>query len=154
MKKILIIAVLLLACVSLQAQNGKESVKHKQIEAQKVTFITQSLDLSPKEAQQFWPLYNEMKKKQHAIIYSMRKTYKSCRVKNHKKCSDSEILAKCDSVFMCEKQLLDNKIEYFNKFKKVLPAKKVHRLLNIEKDFNKKLIKRLGRHRGQGQRKC
>ena len=49
---------------------NKEKDKLKErIKAQKVAFITERLDLSSKEAQQFWPIYNAFEDK----IDDMRK---------------------------------------------------------------------------------
>ena len=53
---------------------------------------------------------------------------------------------------MCEKKQIDIKIEYFGRFKKILSPQKVHKLMFIERDFNNKLMKRLGKRRGSGKR--
>lgn len=146
MKKIFILLFLVTSIAIANAQSSNRDEAHKQIEAQKVSFITQALDLSPEEAQLFWPLYNQCQKKEQEMETEMRSIHKSCKKQNNVKCSDSEILAKCDSVLRLEKDLVDLKIEYFNKYKKILPAQKVHRLLNIERDFNRKLLNRLGKN--------
>ncbi len=62
-----IIALLIAFGLSLSAEaqidndNRAERQERMQsrIESQKIAFITQKLDLSPSEAQQFWPIYNE-----------------------------------------------------------------------------------------------
>ena len=41
--------------------------RKEKIEAMKVAFITQKLDLSSKEAQVFWPLYNDYQDKLQAL---------------------------------------------------------------------------------------
>jgi len=151
MKKVYVIAFLLISVLSLKAQSRKGKDMHRQIEAHKVSFITQKLDLTPAEAQQFWPLYNQMQKKKKILNVKMHSIHKSCKIKNKVRCSDKEILAKCDSILDCEKAFVDLKIEYFNKYKKILSPKKVHRLLNIEKDFNRKLLKRLRKGRNDSK---
>ena len=52
--------ILLLACLtlSLNAQEKKENRK-EQIESQKIAFFTAELELTPEEAQLFWPVYNQ-----------------------------------------------------------------------------------------------
>ena len=148
MKRIYVIAFILISVLCLKAQSGKGKEMHRQIEAHKVSFITQKLDLTPEEAQLFWPLYNEMQKKKHELNVKMNSIHGCCKSKNKDICSDKEILAKCDSILDCEKAFVDLKIEYFNKYKKILSAQKVHKLLNIEKDFNRRLLRRLRKGRG------
>jgi len=147
-----IVVFIMFSSVVVNAQHCNHSKKRRQIEAQKVTYITQQLDLSPVEAQQFWPVYNEMQKKRQELHTEMRKIHRSCRKSEVKKCSDADVSAKCDSILMCEKKQIDIKIEYFGRFKKILPPQKVHKLMFIESDFNNKLMKRLGKRRGSGKK--
>jgi len=147
-----IVVFIVFSSVVVNAQHCNHSKKRRQIEAQKVTYITQQLDLSPVEAQQFWPVYNEMQKIRQELHTEMRKIHKSCRKSEVKECSDADVSAKCDSILMCEKKQIDIKIEYFGRFKKILSPQKVHKLMFIERDFNNKLMKRLGKRRGSGKR--
>jgi hypothetical protein len=135
-----------------QAQSGKGREHHRQIQAQKVSYMTQVLDLSPEEAQKFWPLFNECQKKEQNVEMKKRSIHRSCKKKSKQRCSDKEILVKCDSILLLDKELIDLRIEYFNKYKKILPARKVHRLLIIEREFNQKLLRRIGKNRGKGRK--
>ena len=63
MKNIILIVLLLWSGVGVWAQDKLTDEKRKEFDAQKVAFFTQELDLSPAEAAVFWPLYNEMQKK-------------------------------------------------------------------------------------------
>lgn len=149
MKKIYFAVMIIVFSFSLlKAQQGNMMQNHKKIETQRVVFITQSLDLSPEEAQQFWPIYNEMQKKIQVIHNDMRKMNKSFRKNNNELFSDKEIVAKCDSILSFEKMQLDIKIEYFRKYKKILPPKKLIKFMNIERDFNKRLLNKISRHKG------
>jgi hypothetical protein len=53
MKKFLLYTVLILAGFAVQAQNGNR------LEALKIAYVTKKMDLSPEEAQRFWPIYNQ-----------------------------------------------------------------------------------------------
>ena len=66
MKQILSVAACLLMAVPLfaQPQGGRPSEEQRKkeferIQAEKIAFITQELDLTPEEAQVFWPVYNQ-----------------------------------------------------------------------------------------------
>ncbi|MBL4888118.1 MAG: hypothetical protein JKZ03_06660 [Flavobacteriaceae bacterium] len=52
--------------LSVKAQNPREKLR-----TFKVAFITQELDLSPEEAQKFWPIYNAYNKKKAALRKKM-----------------------------------------------------------------------------------
>mgnify|MGYP000171632369 CR=1 FL=1 len=73
---------LLWSGVGVWAQDKLTDEKRKEFDAQKVAFFTQELDLSPAEAAVFWPLYNEMQKKNREIEADMRKSF---HVSLHKK---------------------------------------------------------------------
>ena len=52
MKRFLLFTILVFAVLFVSAQNGEPS------EALKIAYITNRLNLSPEEAQKFWPIYN------------------------------------------------------------------------------------------------
>jgi len=55
-------------------QKGNHTAPNQEkIEAQRVAFITQELDLTPDEAKVFWPVYNEYDAKRHEF----KKTFKN-----------------------------------------------------------------------------
>jgi len=152
MKKIIFIILVVVTFTGLKAQNCKNRQEmRKRFEAQKVAYITQELDLSPEESQKFWPLYNEMNKK---IYEAKRERMLKKKLFDVESKSDKEILAKCDKMLQAEITMGLIKKEYYDKFKKILPAKKVFRLLSVERDFQRKLLNKLGcRHRqGRGEK--
>jgi Skp family chaperone for outer membrane proteins len=53
MKKFLLLICLVITVSITVAQNGRN------LEALKIAYITKRLDLSPEEAQKFWPIYNQ-----------------------------------------------------------------------------------------------
>ena len=74
MKNLLVILLILTGfCSGLNAQGcGDNCKKKEQIKAQKVAFITDKLQLTVEEAQQFWPVYNELDKKSEDIDNQIR----------------------------------------------------------------------------------
>ena len=59
MKKILMIGVLLWVNINVFAQADNDVDKDDQIKALKIAYITKQLDLTPDEAQKFWPVFNQ-----------------------------------------------------------------------------------------------
>jgi hypothetical protein len=68
MKKVSYIVICLML-FSLNAVKGQEQSDNEKLTAYKIAFFTQRLDLTPAEAEKFWPVYND---------YSARKP--SCRL--------------------------------------------------------------------------
>lgn len=108
------------------AQNGNGQ-RIEKIQALKIAFITQKLDLTSAEAEKFWPVYNEY---EHEL--------NNLRMNN-----------KGGDVLENEQKLLDIKKKYSPSFEKVLGPQKLNRFFNAEKEFRNVLIKRLKTQRQQ-----
>ena len=121
MKKYLLIAFLFVAVLpQLKAQDNPE--ENSKIEALKIAFISKKLDLSPDEAQKFWPVYNQYFKEMRQAI------------KNHKE-DDDEIEK--------EQQVIDIRKKYKEQFIKVIGQPRMNKLFHAERDFRRILIDRI-----------
>ena len=63
---------LLLAPTNTFAQESRQQ-RFERIETEKIAFITKELDLSSREAQRFFPTYNEYRKELHATLQDNRR---------------------------------------------------------------------------------
>ena len=139
----LLIAGMLVAFCSAAFAQQKDTTnfakKKELIEAQKVAYITQKLELTSAEAQAFWPVYNEYGSKKETILNANRENRK--KVKDLETLTDKEAQAILVAQFATDEKLLSLKKEYFAKFEKVLPVKKVVKLEMAERDFKKVLLK-------------
>jgi hypothetical protein len=116
MKKYLLILFVMLGALSrAKAQDGEK------IQALKIAFITQKLQLTPDEAQKFWPVYNQYDNEIHNIELDK---------------SDPNVIDK-------EEKLLNIRKKYLTSFEKILGPDKTNRLFNAERDFRGILIRRL-----------
>lgn len=133
-----------------QGHRGEKSPEMRaKIEAQKISFITQQLELSPEEAQQFWPLYNEMKNKKETFHKEFRQLLKNLK-QGSENLSEDELIKISDR--MADLKVDKAKMErvYHYKFKKVLSAKQILDLHLAEKQFQGMLLRRI---RGEGGRR-
>ncbi len=118
MKKYLLILIVLLgslSCFKARAQDGEK------IKALKIAFITQKLQLTPDEAQKFWPIYDQYENE-----------IKGLQLDN-----------KNGPALENEEKLLNIRKKYLNSFEKVLGPQKTNKLFNAERDFREVLIRRL-----------
>jgi hypothetical protein len=141
---------ILLTTATAVAQPGREMQhRHGQIEAQKIAFITKELELTPQEAQVFWPVYNEFDAKRKAL----RDSFHTNAVKADKtidELSDKEAAELADNQIIESQKLLDLRKEYHLKFKSALPIKKVLKLYEAERGFQKELLGQIRGNRGKG----
>lgn len=135
MKKILFLAASLIFALNVfaQPQGGR---LHDKMQAQRIAFITQRLDLSPEESQQFWPIYNQYTEKLKQI--RLEKPEKPMIDMTEAE-AEKAILGDFDK----EARELELKKEYYQKLKKVISVKKISRLYIAERDFRTELLKRL-----------
>lgn len=116
-KYLLIIIVTISSLFSLkaQAQDGEK------IKALKIAFITQKLQLTPDEAQKFWPIYDQYENE----------------------ISSLQLEDKSGPALENEEKLLNIRKKYLSSFEKVLGPQKTNNLFNAERDFRAILIRRL-----------
>lgn len=124
MKKLYMIGTFLFCAAIVNAQEPEADLsdkKQQDIQALKVAFISKELDLTPDEAQKFWPVYNQYER-------------------------DVDDAAKNNAdVIVKEQKVLDVKKKYQGQFGKILGAQRVNRMFGAEGRFRKLLIKALQR---------
>ena len=114
----------------------------ERIKAFKVAFITEKLDLTPKEAQGFWPIYNKYSDDSDKIRRGQRKEYRQ-NVKRGEKLSDlaDEVSEKFVASFLsAEEAQLQLKKNLVKDLKSIISSKKVWRLIRAEDEFKQKMI--------------
>ena len=150
LKKItlLTLTVLLAGSVFGQTSKGKRPSKEK-VKAMKVGYITNKLNLTTVEAQQFWPIYNEFDAKMDEIHKSIRNTHKKDVTIDEM--SDAEVEKMVNSHNDLRQKELNIQKEYHIKFKTVLTIKKVAKLYKADQDFKRDLLKKIRDHKGGGK---
>jgi len=114
----------------------------ERIKAFKVAFITEKLDLTPKEAQGFWPIYNKYSDDSDKIRRGQREEYRQ-NVKRGEKLSDlaDEVSEKFVVSFLsAEEAQLQLKKKLVKDLKSIISSKKVWRLIRAEDEFKQKMI--------------
>lgn len=110
--------------------------KREKIEALRVAFITQKLNLTADESQKFWPVYNEYQDKLRAARQEFRKQSTVFT-------TDKEAQDYLDAELLLKQREFNLYKEYYDKIKKTIPIKKVAELRQAEEEFKKELLKQL-----------
>jgi len=119
------------------------------IKTLKVAFITEQVGLTSKEAQQFWPIYNEheetlenMRRKERMELYANISRAQELSTNESEKLLDN-LLA-----LQFEKQKAER--DFLSKLRTVIPAKKVLLLVKAEEDFKRQMIQQFRKRRARG----
>lgn len=142
MKNILLFTVFILAMtINVQAQ---KSEKHQErIESMRIAFITKKLDLSPDEAQKFWPIYNQYRKEHQEL----KNNYRGNR--DNEPLSDQEAEDAISASLELEEKEVALKRRYYTELKGILPVQKIAMLRKAERQFKERLVKQLNERRQQ-----
>jgi len=138
---LLIFCALTIAGTSALAQDNRQS--NERVEAAKVAFLTDRMELSADQAQKFWPLYNEYETKRRDLMKSYRSGYRQ----DVDALSDQEAKARIDGMFVTREKELALEQEYAAKYLRVISYKQLIKLYRGERDFTKLLLKRLDDNR-------
>lgn len=113
--------------------------KKDKIDALRAAFISKKVNFTAAESQAFWPLYNEMNDKLDAVRKTFRLQYNAKT--NYDFATDKEAEAYLAAELNVKQKEYELYKEYYDKFKKILPVKKVSAVRRAEEDFKKELIK-------------
>jgi Na+-transporting NADH:ubiquinone oxidoreductase subunit NqrC len=150
--KLIIVLVLSLFSTILLAQNNLNQKKENK-ENRKIAFFTAKMNLNKEEAQNFWPVLNEME----AELKNLRKENIQGKMiikdKKAQEISDKELEELLDARIQIGKKQMEIKVKYHEKFKEVLPIRKVAKFYQANKEFKKIQSERKKQHNNPGERK-
>jgi Skp family chaperone for outer membrane proteins len=129
-------AMLLSAIACAQPANSSK----EKIEAVKIGFITERLDLTSSQAATFWPLYNEYSQKRKDI---KTKILNLPMENNLDKMTEEQILGDIKQLQTYRQSETNLDQEYFEKFSKVISLRQIAKLYKAEREFTKILLKKL-----------
>jgi hypothetical protein len=111
-------------CVSLAAYTqdslGVQNEGGPRIQALKIAYITKRLNLSPEEAQRFWPIYNKYDEEIHGARAGRNQGV---------------------PVIVIQQRVLDIKKKYNEEFKQALPVPRVNLFFQAEEEFGRIVLR-------------
>lgn len=137
-----ILLVLMVGTVGSAQQPPREK-----LESARIALITKRLSLTPEDAQQFWPVYNQMSQKRAAL---KREGFRLRRAANTESMTDEQAHQQLTHYFDLKKKELALEEETTEKLMSILSPVQVLQLLKAEQDFHRMMLKQLGR-RGRGR---
>ena len=142
-----------------QEEEDGDTTKHEKVQQLKIAYITSELNLTSSEAEKFWPIYNEMNSKLKSTRKEKKKIIQELNEKSET-LKDEDIKKRLNSIFDSEISEVNITKEYNFKIAAIIGYKKSAKLLNLEQEFRRELLKRLkennrqgnNQRQGQGQR--
>ena len=127
---------------SLYAQGNRQGdSQFDRFRSEKVSFLTDKLQLTPDEAQKFWPLYNELEKKRweaqtlrRELEYKVQ--FSAASLSNNEKV---QLTRSFSSSMQKEAEL---GVQYNEEFLKIMPPEKVLLLYKSENEFRMYLLRK------------
>jgi len=127
-----------------QKEGGLEPDRMQEIRAQKSAYLTRKMELSPEEAQRFWPIYNRFEDELDKARLEHREFMRTMR-KNKPKgeaLSDAEAGQLLDRELALREKELALRRSYDPQFRKELGNVKTWELQRAERDFHREMLKR------------
>ncbi|MGI9192274.1 MAG: hypothetical protein ACR2IL_09130 [Chitinophagaceae bacterium] len=138
MKQILFFSILLMNTFLVSAQmkqgnkpqnNEQREARREKMESLKIAHIASKLNLDPKTAEAFWPVYNQYENEMRGLVQEAR----AKRLDN-----DMDV----DDMLEKEQKALDIKKKYTAQFNKVLRPEQVSSLFQAEKEFRMMMMRK------------
>ena len=138
MKKI----ITLIAIMTLTSIGWAQGRHGERIKAFKTGYLTQELDLSPAEAERFWPIYNEFEEKMFELRVQRRKEErdKISSLGGPESLTETQAKEFLQKLFKNEEEVLRVKKELYTSLDQVLSPAKLLKLYKAENDFNRRLL--------------
>jgi len=144
MKKIIsvLFALALVGCIAAFAQKKENrEAWRERIRSERVAMITSELELTEAEAQAFWPVYNEVQAQRREAFKASAEALKA--LKDGAEGKDAAALLDQYEAAIQKNNAIE--LQAMNRYRKVLPAEKVARLLVAEEKFRHQQIGKLGK---------
>lgn len=148
---VLLFSMLFFAATQAQEEKKDNKPDFEKFNSMRIAFITDHLNLTPDEAQEFWPIFNEFQSQKDALRMESFKINKQFMDKEEEmsEAESEEILEKGMEL---KKKEMELDTEYHEKFKKVLSSKKIMKLYMSEHQFKSFLLRQIrGGERKGGQ---
>ena len=150
---LLILGVLVISTQAFSQPDPDEmdDTRRNKIETLKRAYISEKLDLTISEAEKFWPVYNEFDAKKTALRKAMRQPNKKLKEGT---AGEKETIALIEEVNQKRKEEIDLESQFLKDVMPILGARKVMKLTQLQKDFQRELMKKIKERREEmkGQR--
>ena len=141
MKRFLSILLIGFVCLSAAAQGQRPErprMTPEEFQAKQKEFITQQAELTEEESAAFFPLYFELQSKKHEVNSSV---WKQARAAAPHERTEEEYVTMIDALADVKIACALLEKDYLQRFKEILPAKKLMRVQMAEERYQRELLR-------------
>ena len=133
--------------VTISAQdNNRRKDWHERIKAERIAYLTDAMDLTPAEAEKFWPVYNMAEAETRACWKLISEAYRALEASIEAGKDDKEIGVLLDKYFQAQEAGNGIERKYTTEYRKILSNDKIARLYIGEEGFRRQQIHNLNRN--------
>lgn len=132
---------LLVVFISLQQWVLGQPSRRERVEAERIAFITKRMELTPKQAQGFWPIHTQYEKEQRLIRQKYRTQMPIAKM------SEVDAEQVIEKRLRMEEELLALRKNFFTRFKTVISARQILLFQKSNADFKQYLLEEIRRRR-------
>lgn len=140
---------IVLAFVLVSSSMTAQGPARERIRTLKIAFITERVNLTSSEAQNFWPIYNAYEAKLETIRRKERLELRS-RIAFIEELSSNESATLLQQYNTIQKAKYEAEKEFLEEIRDVISPKKTLLLLKAEEDFKKRLLQQMRKRRNGG----
>lgn len=133
---LLILNALIIISVNAQRRGG---IDRERLEAARIAFITTRLDLSPEQAQRFWPIFNEFNEQREE---KLKKIASLNPRSNTESISKEEAQRLIKQRFELQRELIKDEEAFVQKAATVISYQQILQLNSINREFARSIYQR------------
>jgi Spy/CpxP family protein refolding chaperone len=145
MKKLTLILLFLAFSFPGFSQDRDQEYDKEKLDAARVAFITNRLDLKPSQAEKFWPVFNQYREDRKDLMEEMSIFNKSCMQET----DNDRAKEKIGKRFEIQQKLLDREKIFMNEIIQVITPVQALKLNGVNRDFTRQVYRmQQGKERG------
>lgn len=149
-----VLALSMAAGAAMSAENRCQEDWKKKMMSEKIAFLSVEIDITPEEAQTFWPIYNQVNQERDKAMARIFRAYKELDEAIKEGRSSKEIGNLLEKYLEAQEEQRKVESKVAERYGKVLPMDKIAKLYVAEEKFRRNHIRKLhgGGHRGQANK--
>ncbi|MFD2201433.1 Spy/CpxP family protein refolding chaperone [Shivajiella indica] len=145
MKQFILILFYFTFTLATYAQDREQQYDKEKLDAARIAFITNRLDLKPPQAEKFWPIFNQYQEDRKALMEEMSTLNKSFMQET----DNDRALEKIGKRFEIQQKLLDREKVFMNEIISAITPVQALKLNGVNREFTRQVYRmQQGRERG------
>jgi hypothetical protein len=119
----------------------KGYAQNNAVESARVAFISHKIELSPAQAEKFWPIFNELNNQRKDFKKAIRQIHNKMMLPSEQ--TNERAKYYLDQIYQLKQKEATLEKDYYSRFLLVISAKQLADLFAAEREFQKILLKKV-----------